>query len=55
MIYIIKMCDLIEDAKITKKIEAKNVFEAIDIVTETLNNPGETELIEAIPLFNASN
>jgi len=53
MKYRIKMGDHTNDEFIiVKDIEAKSVFDAIDVVVATLDNPDEVELIEAIPILS---
>ena len=50
MRYKLIMSDTITDSRIEMVIEAKSVFNAIDLATDKLDNPEETELIEATPL-----
>ena len=50
MRYKLIMSDTVTDTKIERVIEAKSVFDAIDLVTDELDNPEKTELIEATPL-----
>lgn len=51
MKYRIKMGDHTNDEFIiVKDIEAKSVFDAIDMVADMLDNPDEIGLIEAIPM-----
>ena len=45
--FIVKMYDRLTDEAITMEIEAKNVFDAIDIAAKKIENPEDTELIEA--------
>lgn len=49
MKYIVIMSDNEKDMKITKEIIASNVFDAINRAAEMIDNPKETELIEAYP------
>lgn len=49
MFYRLIMCDTVTDTRIEKVVEAKSVFDAIDLVTAELDNPEDTELIEAVP------
>lgn len=52
MKYNIIMSDRNKDTRIKLSINANNVFDAINIAAEKIDNPEETELIEAIPIFN---
>ena len=45
--YIVKMYDRLKDKAITMEIEAESVFDAIDIAAKEIENPEDTELIEA--------
>lgn len=49
MFYKLIMGDTATDTRIERVVEAKSVFDAIDIVAAELDNPEETELIEAFP------
>lgn len=49
MYYKLIMCDTVADRRIEQVVEAKSVFDAIDLVAAELENPEETELIEAFP------
>ena len=51
MKYIISMSDHVVDKGIVREIEAPSVFDAIDLVTAVLDHPEDTELIEAVPVF----
>ena len=51
MTYELIMCDLVTDTRIKRVVEAKSVFDAIDIVSLELDRPEETELIEALPIM----
>lgn len=50
MKYKLIMGDNKADRRIEMDIDAKSVFDAIDIATNSIDNPEETELIEAYPL-----
>ena len=50
MKYIIKMSDSTKDKEIIIEVEAVDVFEAINIAASTIENPNDTELIEACPI-----
>ena len=50
MIYRIVMSDTVTDSRIERVIEASSVFDAIDIAAAEIDNPEETELIEAIQI-----
>lgn len=52
MTYKVSMSDHVKDESIVKHIEADSVFDAIDIVCKMVENPSETELIEAVPVFD---
>lgn len=55
MKYRIKMGDHTNDQFIiVKDVEAKSVFDAIDMVADTLDNPDEVELIEAVPMIETN-
>ena len=45
--YIVKMYDRLKDKALTMEIEAESVFDAIDIAAKEIENPEDTELIEA--------
>lgn len=49
MRYKLIMCDMVTDSRIEREVEAKSVFDAIDIAADEIDNPEETELIEAFP------
>lgn len=51
MKYKVIMSDTIKDNRIEMELEANSVFEAIDIAADRIDNPEETELIEAFPCF----
>lgn len=51
MKYRVTFSDSIKDEMATVEVEAQSVFDAIDNVAKTLDNPEEVELIEAIPLM----
>ena len=51
MKYQLIMSDIAADSRIEIEIEAKSVFDAIDIVADEIDNPDETELIEAFPIL----
>ena len=50
MKYKLIMGDNKANRRIEKYVEAKSVFDAIDIVANEIENPEETELIEAFPV-----
>lgn len=50
MKYKVIMGDNKENRRIEMCIEAKSVFDAIDIAADKIDNPEETELVEAYPL-----
>lgn len=50
MRYKVIMSDAVADRKIELEIEAKSVFDAIDRAADKIDNPTETELIEAFPI-----
>ena len=50
MKYKVIMGDTAENKRIEMEIEAKSVFDAIDIAADTIANPEDTELIEAFPV-----
>ena len=52
MKYIVKMSDHMKDEEFTVEIEASSVFDAIDRAAEMIDNPEETELIEAVPVLD---
>lgn len=49
MYYKLIMSDTAKDNRIERVVEAKSVFDAIDIVAAELDNPEDVELIEAVP------
>lgn len=49
MKYTVKMSDTVNDREIVMTIEAKSVFDAIDIAANSVESPEDTELIEACP------
>lgn len=51
MQYKVVMCDLHKDERIERVIEAKCVFDAIDIAADEFGNPQDIELIEASPIM----
>ena len=51
MTFIVKMSDHVKDESIEMRIEAPSVFDAVDIASTLIDNPSETELIEAVPVF----
>lgn len=48
--YRVIMSDYSQDKTIIKELNAESVFDAINKVTELINNPNETKLIEAYPI-----
>jgi hypothetical protein len=50
MKYKVIMSDLTKDKRIELVVESDNVFDAINTASESIDNPNETELVEAIPL-----
>ena len=50
MRYKLIMCDLAKDNRLERVVEAKSVFDAIDMVANELDNPEDVELIEASPI-----
>ena len=50
MKYRVKVSDWSKDELITMEVEAPSVFDAIDRVADSVDNPEETELIEAVPV-----
>ena len=50
MLYKVIMSDTIKDRRIELEIEAKSVFDAIDLAAKQIEFPEETELIEAFPI-----
>ena len=50
MLYRIIMSDTVTDSRIERVIEASSVFDAIDTIAAEIDNPEETELVEAIPI-----
>ena len=48
--YKVIMGDNKANCKIEMEIEAKSIFEAIDVAADKIENPEETELIEAFPI-----
>lgn len=54
MKFIVTMSDLQKDEAIKMEIEAKSVFDAINIAAKEIENPEETELIEAYPVRQAN-
>lgn len=52
MKFIVSMSDRVVDKSIIKEIEAPSVFDAINIATKMIDHPDETELIEAVPVFD---
>ena len=51
MKFIVSMSDHVTDTSIVKKIEAADLFDAINIATSMIDHPKDTELIEAFPVF----
>lgn len=50
MRYKVIMADHEMDCRIEMEIEAGSVFDAIDIAGDKIDNPEETELVEAFPI-----
>lgn len=50
MRYKIVMSDTVTDSRIERVVAASSVFDAIDTAAAGIDNPEETELIEAIPI-----
>lgn len=51
MRYKVIIYDTVEDRRIELEIVAKSVFDAIDIAADKIDNPHETELVEAFPII----
>lgn len=51
MLYKVIMSDTTKDRRIELEIEAKSVFDAIDLAAKQIEFPEETELIEAYPVL----
>ena len=51
MLYKVIMLETTRDRRIELEIEAKSVFDAIDLAAERIEFPEETELIEAYPVL----
>jgi hypothetical protein len=47
--YKVIMFDTLADRRIEMEIEAESVFDAISIAADEIDNPEETELVEAVP------
>lgn len=52
MKYFLAMSYLPEDQRVEMVIEAKSVFDAIDVAADMFDNPSEVELIEAVPILD---
>ena len=50
MTYKLIMTDTAKDKKLERIVEAKSVFDAIDMVAAELESPDDVELIEAFPV-----
>ncbi len=50
MKYKVIMGDNKENRRIEMCVDAKSVFDAIDMAANNIDNPEETELIEAFPI-----
>ncbi len=48
--YKVVMSDMVKDERIELDIKAESVFDAIDMAADRVENPAETELIEAVPV-----
>ena len=54
MEYAVVMSDMVKDERIEMSIKVNSVFDAIDMAADRVDDPEETELIEAYPVIEGA-